>query len=66
MVDGKLIAKPLTWTQVKEGFALAAPAAKAAFEKTGAKPDAAAFEAKDAADIRGKPAWMNAQWAERT
>src|SRR4051812_34650842 len=48
MVDGKLITKPLTWAQVKAGFAEASTAAKAAFEKTGSKPDAAAFEAKDA------------------
>jgi len=66
MVDGKLIPKPLTWAQVKGGFAEAAAPAKAAFDKTGGKPDAAAFEAKDTADIRGLPMWMNSRWAERS
>jgi hypothetical protein len=66
MVDGKLIAKPLTWAQVKAGFADAAQPAKIAYEKTGSKPDAAAFGAKDAADLRGLPSWMSDRWAERT
>jgi len=66
MVDGKLIAKPLTWSQVKDGFAQGSAAVKAAYDKTGGKPDAAAFMAKDAADIRGLPSWQSAQWAERT
>jgi ABC-type nitrate/sulfonate/bicarbonate transport system substrate-binding protein len=66
MVDGKLITKPLTWAQVKAGFAEAAAPAKAAFEKTGSKPDIAAFEAKDAADLRGLPSWMSSRWSERT
>jgi ABC-type nitrate/sulfonate/bicarbonate transport system substrate-binding protein len=66
MVDGKLIAKPLTWAQVKAGFADAAQPAKIAYEKTGSKPDAAAFAAKDAADLRGLPSWMSDRWSERT
>lgn len=66
MVDGKLITKPLSWAQVKAGFAGAAPLAKTAYEKTGSHPAAAAFQAKDAADLRGLPSWMNAQWAERS
>ena len=31
--------------------------ASAAYDKSGRKPDAAAFEAKDAKDLRGAPAW---------
>ncbi|MEO8754968.1 MAG: ABC transporter substrate-binding protein, partial [Casimicrobiaceae bacterium] len=65
MVDGKLIAKPLTWAQVKSGFAEAAPAAKTAYEKTGSKPDFAAFETKEAADLRGLPTWAMNRWPER-
>lgn len=66
MVDGKLIAKPLTWAQVKGGFAQAAPLVRQAYERTGSKPDAAAFQAKDAADLRGLPAWQMDRWQERT
>jgi ABC-type nitrate/sulfonate/bicarbonate transport system substrate-binding protein len=66
MVDGKLIAKPLTWAQVKAGFADAAQPAKIAYEKTGSTPAAAAFAAKDAADLRGLPSWMSDRWSERT
>ena len=43
MVDGKLITKPLTWAQVKGAFALAAALDKAAYDKTGREPDAAAL-----------------------
>ena len=66
MVDGKLIAKPLTWAQVKGGFAEGAASAKAAYDKTGSKPDIAGFQAKDAADLRGLPSWMSDRWVERT
>ena len=66
MVDGKLIPKPLTWGEVKGAFATAAAPVKAAYEKTGAKPDYAGFSAKNTADLRGMPIWMMDRWVERT
>ncbi len=39
---------------------------KDAYEKSGSKPAAAAFEAPDAADLRGKPAWELDRWKDRT
>ncbi|MEO8859415.1 MAG: ABC transporter substrate-binding protein, partial [Burkholderiaceae bacterium] len=66
MVDGKLITKPLTWAQVKEGFAEAAAPVKTAYEKSGSKPDLAAFQAKDTPDLRGLPIWMMDRWGERS
>jgi ABC-type nitrate/sulfonate/bicarbonate transport system substrate-binding protein len=66
MVDGKLITKPLTWDQVKSGFAIAAAPAKLAYEKTGSKPDMAAFQAKDTTDLRGLPSWMIDRWTARS
>ena len=38
-----------------------AAARKAAYEKTGRVPDAAAFDAKDAQDLRGAPVWDHAE-----
>ncbi|HSV17355.1 MAG TPA: ABC transporter substrate-binding protein [Casimicrobiaceae bacterium] len=66
MVEGRMIPKPLAWSQVRDAFAAAAPAVRAAYDKTGRKPDAAAFEAKDAPDLRGAPVWDLAKWRERT
>ena len=66
MVDGKLITKPLTWAQVKGAFAQTAPLAKAAYEKSGRKPDASGFGDKNAQDLRGAPVWEAQAWAERT
>ncbi len=66
MVDGKLITKPLAWSQVKAAFAQAAAPVKAAYVKTGSKPDAAAFSDKSAADLRGAPSWDMQRWSERT
>ena len=66
MVEGRLIPKPLEWSQVRGSFAAAAPLLKNAYDKTGAKPDAAAFKASDAKDLRGAPAWDIAQWKDRT
>jgi len=66
MVDGKLIPKPLAWAQVRDAFALASVPVKSAWEKMGRKPDTPAFEAKDAKDLRGAPAWDLARWKERT
>ena len=66
MVDGKLITKPLTWGEVKGAFATAAAPVKAAYDKTGAKPELAAFSAKNTADLRGMPIWMMDRWADRS
>ena len=66
MVEGRLIPKPLAWSQVRDSFAPAAPLLKEAYDKTGRKPDAAAFSAADAKDLRGAPAWDMTQWKERT
>ena len=66
MVDGRLIAKPLTWGEVKGGFATAAAPMKVAYEKSGARPDAAGFAAKNTADLRGNPIWMMDNWADRS
>ena len=66
MVEGKLIPKPLTWTQVRDAFAPAGPVLREAYVKTGSKPDAAAFAASNAKDMRGLPAWDVAKWKERT
>jgi hypothetical protein len=66
MVDGKLIPKPLTWAQVKGAFAQTAALDKAAYDKSGRKPDAAGFNDKNAQDLRGAPVWDAQSWAERT
>jgi hypothetical protein len=64
MVEGKMIAKPLEWSQVKGAFALTAGPLREAYEKSGRKPDAAAFVAGDAKDLRGLPAWEIARWKD--
>ena len=64
MVDGKMIPKPLEWNQVKGAFAQTAAPLRVAYEKSGRKPDAAAFSAKDAKDLRGAPSWDVAAWRE--
>lgn len=66
MVQGKIIDKPLDWARVKAAFASTAPLLKAAYDKAGGKPPAAAFTAKDAEDLRGRPAWDAGNWASRT
>jgi ABC-type nitrate/sulfonate/bicarbonate transport system substrate-binding protein len=66
MVEGRLIPKPLAWSQVRDAFAPSSAAMRAAYEKSGRKPDASAFEAKDAADLRGAPVWDMQRWRERT
>jgi ABC-type nitrate/sulfonate/bicarbonate transport system substrate-binding protein len=66
MVEGKMIPKPLAWNQVRDAFAGAAPAIRVAYDKTGRKPDAAQFEAKDVKDLRGAPVWELQRWRERT
>jgi ABC-type nitrate/sulfonate/bicarbonate transport system substrate-binding protein len=66
MVDGKLITKPLAWSQVKGAFAQTAALDKAAYEKSGGKPEAAGFNDKNAQDLRGAPVWDAQSWTERT
>jgi len=66
MVDGKLIPKPLAWTQVKGAFAQTAALDKAAYEKSGGKPQAGGFNDKNAQDLRGAPVWDAQSWTERT
>jgi len=65
MVAGKIIEKPLSWAQVKGAFEPTAALVKEAYEKSGAHPPAAAFEAPDAADLRGKPSWELSRWKDR-
>lgn len=66
MVEGRMIPKPLTWTQVRDAFAQAAPAVRAAYEKSGRKPDAGQFEASGATDLRGAPVWDMQRWHDHT
>jgi ABC-type nitrate/sulfonate/bicarbonate transport system substrate-binding protein len=66
MVAGKIIEKPLAWSQVKGAFEPTQAILKEAYEKSGSKPASAVFEAPDASDLRGKPAWDLARWKERT
>jgi len=66
MVEGRLIEKPLAWSQVKEAFRLGAPLQQEAWEKSGRKPDAAAFAAKDVQDLRGQPVWALDAWKDRS
>ncbi len=58
MVDGKLIPKPLAWSQVHDAFALAAPlGARPRTTRPAASPTPRRSSAKDAKDLRGAPAW---------
>ena len=66
MVEGRMIPKPLAWSQVRDGFALAAPSVRAAYDKSGRKPDPAQFEARDAKDLRGAPVWEMQRWREHS
>jgi len=66
MVEGRLIEKPLAWPQLRDAFRLGAPLQQEAYEKSGRKPDAAAFAAKDVQDLRGLPVWQLDQWKDRT
>jgi ABC-type nitrate/sulfonate/bicarbonate transport system substrate-binding protein len=62
MVEGRLIPKPLTFDQVKAGFAKSAPLLLKAYEATGNVPQESAFTAKDAKDLRGLPSWQMDKW----
>ncbi len=52
--------------QVRDAFALASPILRAAYDKSGRKPDMAAFTAPGAKDLRGAPAWELQSWRDRT
>lgn len=65
MVAGKIIEKPLAWSQVKGTFETTAALLKEAYEKTGSKPAAADFDSKEATDLRGRPAWELSGWKDR-
>ena len=66
LVDSKVIDKPLTWTQVKDSFKRTAPLVKEAYDRMGAKPAAAEFTRKDAADARGRPIWEIDKWSDQS
>ena len=58
MVDGKMIPKPLAWAQVRDAFALAAPArAGGVRQERAASPTRPRSTRKDAKDLRGAPVW---------
>jgi ABC-type nitrate/sulfonate/bicarbonate transport system substrate-binding protein len=62
MVQGRLIPRPLTWDQVKNSFAKAAPLLQKAYEATGRNPAESTFTDKNAGDLRGLPAWQMDKW----
>lgn len=64
MVEGKMIPKPLEWSQVKGAFALTAAPVREAYEKSGRTPEPAVFTAKEAKDLRGAPVWEIEKWRE--
>ncbi|MBV8914353.1 MAG: ABC transporter substrate-binding protein, partial [Acetobacteraceae bacterium] len=64
LVDAKMIAAPLSWTQVKETFKRTAPLVKEAYDRLGAKPADSEFMRKDVSDLRGRPIWEMDQWSE--
>jgi hypothetical protein len=66
MVQGRIIERPLTWAQVRNAFSAGAPLLRDAYERTGRVPAPAAFEATDAQDLRGLPAWELQHWRDRT
>ena len=66
MVEGRMIPKPLSWTQVRDAFALAAPLVRAAYDKSGRKPSEAQFESREAADLRGVPVWDMKRWSDHS
>ncbi len=66
MAENKVIEKPLQWAQVKAGFTRTAPLVKQAYDRLGAKPALAEFMRTDTADLRGRPVWDIAHWADRT
>jgi NMT1/THI5 like protein len=64
MVEGRLIPKPLVWSAVRDSFAPVTAQLREAYEKSGRKPDASAFESREAKDLRGPPAWEMQRWKD--
>lgn len=62
MVAGKMIDKPLTWKEVTDDLAKAAPLLQTAYTRMGSYPPAAAFTDKNARDLRGLPVWDVSKW----
>jgi len=62
MTEGRLIDQPLSWEQITQNIAKAAPLLKEAYERSGSVPPAAEFTSADATDLRGLPTWEQAQW----
>jgi hypothetical protein len=58
---GKMIEKPVTWKDMLGNLAPVAPLAKEAWERV-RFPEASAFTAKDAKDVRGYPMWESDKW----
>jgi ABC-type nitrate/sulfonate/bicarbonate transport system substrate-binding protein len=65
MTEGRLIDKPLSWEQVTQNVAKAAPLLKEAYERGGGVPPMVEFTSTDAKDLRGLPTWEQAQWKTR-
>ena len=65
LVDSKVIPQALSWTQVKNAFSRTAPLAKEAYDRLGSKPAPSEFTRTDVGDLRGKPVWEMASWAEK-
>jgi ABC-type nitrate/sulfonate/bicarbonate transport system substrate-binding protein len=59
--NAKLIEKPVTWKEMLKNIGPVAPLAKQAWERV-KFPDASAFTAKDAKDVRGYPIWESDKW----
>lgn len=66
MTEGRLIDKALTWEQVTQNVAKAAPLLKQAYERSGSVPPAAEFTSAEAKDVRGLPTWESANWKARS
>ena len=58
---GKMIEKAVSWKDMLTNLAPVAPLAKEAWERV-KFPEASAFTAKDAKDVRGYPIWESDKW----
>jgi ABC-type nitrate/sulfonate/bicarbonate transport system substrate-binding protein len=66
MVAGRIIERPLTWAQVKGAFEPTQAILREAYERNGARPASAVFDAQDTGDLRGRPVWELARWRDRS
>ncbi|MEO6929595.1 MAG: hypothetical protein ABI190_10565 [Casimicrobiaceae bacterium] len=57
-------AKPLAWSAVRDSMVPIVPMLREAYDKSGRKPDMAAFEATGTKDLRGPPAWDMQRWKD--